>query len=132
MDAASPPADGPQRGEPERFGLPREWRVRSGAEIRSLMKRGERERTPSLDVFSAASPSSFPRFGLVVPKYGRRIVDRNRLKRRLRELARSELLPRLRQSGPATDVLVRTRPEAYDAGYDGLREELVSWVERRR
>lgn len=95
------------------------------------MRRGERERTPSLDVFSAASPSSFPRFGLVVPKHGRRIVDRNRLKRRLRELGRSELLPRLRRWTPATDVLVRTRPEAYDAGYDRLREELVSWAESR-
>lgn len=95
------------------------------------MRRGERERTPSLDVFSAASPSSFPRFGLVVPKYGRRIVERNRLKRRLRELGRSELLPRLRRSSSATDVLVRTRPEAYEVGYDRLREELVSWVERR-
>jgi ribonuclease P protein component len=95
------------------------------------MRRGERERTPSLDVFSAASPSSFPRFGLVVPKHGRRIVDRNRLKRRLRELGRREVLPRLRSSEQPTDVLVRTRPEAYEAGYDRLREELVRWVERR-
>ncbi len=94
------------------------------------MRRGERERTPSLDVFSAASPSSFPRFGLVVPKYGRRIVDRNRLKRRLRELGRLELLPRLRRSSQAKDVLVRTRPEAYESGYDRLREELVRWAER--
>jgi ribonuclease P protein component len=95
------------------------------------MRRGERERTPYMDVFSSASPSSFPRFGLVVPKYGRRIVDRNRLRRRLRDLGRREVLPRLRNADCGTDVLVRTRPDAYEAGYDRLREELVRWVERR-
>ena len=96
------------------------------------MRRGERQRTAFLDVFSAASPSSFPRFGVVVPRYGQRIVDRNRLKRRLREIARRELLPRLRQSNRIVDVLVRTRPNAYEAGYDRLRDELVRWVERGR
>ncbi len=95
------------------------------------MRRGERERTPFMDVFSAASPSSFPRFGVVVPKYGRRIVDRNRLKRRLRELGRREVLPRLRRAERAMDVLVRTRPDAYEVGYERLREELVRWVEGR-
>jgi ribonuclease P protein component len=95
------------------------------------MRRGERERTPHLDVYSAASPSHFPRFGLVVPKYGRRIVDRNLLRRRLREVGRREVLPRLRDAGCRLDVLVRTRPDAYSAGYDRLRDELVRWVERR-
>jgi ribonuclease P protein component len=58
-------------------------------------------------------------------------VQRNRLKRRLREIARTELLPALDRAQCAADVLVRARPEAYQAPYAALREELSSvghWV----
>jgi ribonuclease P protein component len=68
---------------------------------------------------------------LVVPRHRRRIVDRNLLKRRLREVLRREVLPRLRNREPAVDVLIRARREAYDAGYGALRAELIDWVERR-
>lgn len=84
-----------------------------------------------LDVFFAASPVDIPRFGLVVPKHRHRIVDRNRLKRRLREIARTEVLPRLREASVPMDVLVRARFEAYAAGYDVLRAELNQWLESR-
>ncbi|MEJ2542055.1 MAG: ribonuclease P protein component [Gemmatimonadota bacterium] len=131
MNAASPPAESPSRGEPDGYRFPRDQRIHSGQEIRRIMRRGKRERTTHLDVFSAASPSSFPRFGLVVPKHRRRIVDRNRLKRRLREIARLEILPGLRRAGCDLDVLVRARPHAYDAGYERLRDELTRWLEHR-
>jgi ribonuclease P protein component len=72
-----------------------------------------------------------PRVGVVVPKHKRRIVERNRLKRRLRELLRLEVLPRLDAAQLTVDVLVRARPEAYGASYAMLRDELVRWVERR-
>jgi ribonuclease P protein component len=68
---------------------------------------------------------------LVVPKHRHRIVDRNRLKRRLREILRRELLPRLRLRSAPADVLVRARREAYDASFEELRVELVEWVDRR-
>jgi len=60
------------------------------------------------------------RLALVVPKFGQTAVKRNRLKRRLRELARQHVLPK-----PASyDVLVRARREAYDATFDRLREAI--------
>jgi ribonuclease P protein component len=68
---------------------------------------------------------------LVVPRHRRRIVERNLLKRRLREVLRIEVLPRLRNQSAAVDVLVRARREAYEAGYPALRDELITWVERR-
>lgn len=111
--------------------LPRARRITRGAEIRALFRRGRRRKTAHLDVFDAASPVSYARVGLVVPRHGRRIVDRNRLKRRLRELLRQFILPRLDRAGLAVDVLVRARREAYDAGYRQLREELVEWADRR-
>ena len=67
----------------------------------------------------------------MVPLHRQGAVARNRLKRRLREIARLELLPRLDELGLAHDVLLRTRREAYDVDYDTLRHELVTWMERR-
>jgi ribonuclease P protein component len=46
---------------------------------------------------------------------------RNKLKRRLRELVRQELLP---QSARA-DVVIRCRPGAYARDYDALRLQIA-------
>lgn len=48
------------------------------------------------------SPLPHARVGFVVPKYGHSSVDRNRLKRRLRELVRTRLLPALRPRAAAS------------------------------
>jgi ribonuclease P protein component len=77
------------------------------------------------------SPAGFSRAGWVVPLHKHAAVERNRLKRRIRELVRLELLPRLDEREVTRDVLLRARREAYDAGYAELRDELVTWVERR-
>ncbi|HEU0012135.1 MAG TPA: ribonuclease P protein component [Longimicrobium sp.] len=113
----------------ERYGLPRQARITSGDEIRTLFRRGKRSRTRHLDAFVSPSPASFPRLGVVVPKHKRRIVERNRLKRRLREAGRTVVLPGLGNRGAALDVLVRARPEAYAATYAELRDELAALTE---
>lgn len=53
------------------------------------------------------------------------------MKRRLREILRREVLPRLEEAGLVLDVLVRARREAYDARFADLREELERWTDRR-
>ncbi len=111
--------------------FPRSRRLTQGSEIRAALKRGKRSRTPHLDVFDSASPASRSRIGLIVPRYGHRVVDRNRLKRRLREIARIELLPRLATPDRGLDVLVRARREAYEAAFAELRAELLDWWEQR-
>jgi ribonuclease P protein component len=119
-------------GKSVQYALPRAARITASEEIRTLFRRGKRRKTRHLDVFVSASPVPRSRIGLVVPKPrkktspdGKRIraaaVQRNRLKRRLREIARTELLPSLPCNA---DVLVRARPEAYGASFDSLREEL--------
>ncbi len=82
-----------------------------------------------MDVFDSASPVAHPRVGVVVPKHRRNSVERNRLKRRLREILRLEVLPRLGERNAYIDVLIRARREAYSATYDQLNDELTSWVE---
>ena len=123
MSAARPESDGP-RGAVVGQRLPRASRVRRSVEIRELLRRGKRERTTHLDVFFAASPVVRPRLGVLVPKHRHEIVERNCLKRRLRELGRTRVLPALRSAGRSMDVMVRARAEAYDASFAELRDEL--------
>jgi RNase P protein component len=64
-----------------------------------------------------------------VPRHQHSAVDRNKLKRRLRELARVELLPALR-SRESSDIAIRARREAYTAHLDALRRDIVTIRER--
>jgi ribonuclease P protein component len=76
--------------------------------------------TERLDARASASLLLHPRVGVVVPKYRRDIVERNRVKRRLRELARTRILPTL----GSIDILVRAKPEAYSASFEQLSVEV--------
>jgi ribonuclease P protein component len=67
--------------------------------------------------------------GIVVPRHRQTAVDRNRLKRRIRELVRIDLLPALK-ARPAVDVVIRARVEAYAAGFTALRADILT-VQRR-
>lgn len=80
-------------------------------------------------MFVSTSPVPRSRWGVVVPKHRHKIVHRNRLKRRLREIGRVEVLPRLEAAGLPLDVMVRARPEAYDAPFQALLEELTRVAE---
>jgi ribonuclease P protein component len=80
-------------------------------------------------VFVAGSPVFRVRLALVVPKHGHKIVERNRVRRWLREGARLELLPRCRDEGVELDVLIRARPNAYEAEYGQLKEEIRELAE---
>lgn len=55
-----------------------------------------------------------------MPRYKHSAVDRNRLKRRLREIGRRSILPEL----PPLDLVIRARPEAYGASFAELDGEL--------
>lgn len=65
----------------------------------------------------------------MVPKHRQTAVARNRLKRRLREIGRTRVLPELDRAGLTVDLLVRARPEAYGAAFEDLRGELDRLVE---
>ena len=75
------------------------------------------------------------RVGFVVPKHGQTAVRRNLLKRRLRDWARLEMLPRLGTNNgvQAIDVVIRARQPAYRAPEPALRQDfdrLVAAVTR--
>ena len=85
------------------------------------MTQGKRIRTRRFEFRITASPLSHPRVGFIVPKYKRSSVERNQLKRRLREIVRRELLTIL---PPAVDAVVRALPASYSADYAELASEL--------
>jgi ribonuclease P protein component len=77
-----------------------------------------------IEVRVLASPLLHSRAGIIVPKYKHTAVERNTLKRRLRELVRLRLLPAL-SAEPAADVVLRAFPTAYAASFASLERELV-------
>ncbi len=89
---------------------------------------GKRWRTEHLDVRATASPLSFARSGLVVPKHGQNGVERNKLKRQLRELVRTRILASSDIGG--VDLVVRALPAAYSASFEEL-EQQISGIARR-
>jgi ribonuclease P protein component len=80
------------------------------------------ERLNDFDVRALVSSRSYPRIGVIVPRYKHTAVDRNRLKRRLRELVRTRLLGEL----PAIDLVIRALPTAYAARFDALAAQVES------
>lgn len=83
--------------------------------------------TPHLDVRFSASVLPQPRIGLIVPKHKHPAVDRNRLRRRLRELIRIQLLPHFTRG----DALIRAKSDAYGVPFSSLRTEIDSiraWI----
>lgn len=66
-----------------------------------------------------------------MPLYGNGAVRRNRLKRRMREIARLHVLPHLDLADAHVDVLMRARREAYQADFEQLRDEIIRWLDRR-
>lgn len=60
------------------------------------------------------------RVAIVVPKFGFSAVRRNKLKRQLRELTRTHVLPR----AASADILLRAKRETYAATFEGLRQDV--------
>ncbi len=83
-------------------------------------------RSDSIDVRTLASPLTYPRVGIVVPRFRHTVVERNRVRRRLRELVRTLLLPTLRPQ----DVLLRAEPASYSLSFGELQREVEQIAER--
>lgn len=115
------PVQAPRRLTAER--LPRSSRIARAAELRAVMTQGKRRRTDHLDLFTRPSPVGCSRLAVIVPRHRHSAVQRNRLRRRLREIGRRQVLPVL---DPPTDLAVRARPTAYEATFETLRLELVT------
>ena len=76
---------------------------------------------PHLDLAWRPNSQGHVRIGIVVPRFGESAVARNRLRRRLREILRRDLVRTL----PPVDLVVRSKQSAYSARFAALRAELT-------
>ena len=111
----------------KKLGFPRSCRLTREADLESVRRTGKRMQTEHLEARASASLLLHARVGIVVPKYKQNIVERNRVRRRLRELVRLRLLPQTGQ----VDVLLRAKQAAYKSTFDQLATEvdqITTWV----
>jgi len=97
--------------------------VARATDIRRCLAKGRRRRYVFLEMIWADNALGHPRLGMIVPKLRQTAPERNRLRRRLREIWRRDV----QANQPAWDLMVRARREAYHASFDQLRAELVQW-----
>ena len=98
---------------PSSVGLPREVRVRRRADFTALRNSSGRVGSRYFNLRYAPNAFGHARLGLAISKQvSKRAVERNRLKRLLRESFRS-----VRHRLPAVDLVVMAREQA--AGMDG-------------
>ena len=107
--------------------LARRLRLGGAEDFRRVLGRGKRQRLGSLDLWWVPNEVGHPRLGLVVPKFQSTAVARNRLRRRLKEVARRVVLPRLEP----VDLVIRIRREAYGATAGQLAKDVDQWLETR-
>lgn len=112
------------RGALKPEALPRSWRLTRTSDLTAVLRTGYRRHTPRLDISWRGNELGHPRLGVVVPRHGRTAVRRNRLRRRLREMARRRILPRL----TSVDVVIRSKSPAYDAPLADLEGDLTGWL----
>ena len=74
----------------------------------------------------SSSPHAHLRVGIVVPRHRRSAVQRNTLKRRLRELVRLFVLP----LGMPMDLVIWAQRSAYEMSFDRLRQEIENLLSR--
>lgn len=82
-----------------------------------------------MDLYAAAGEREGARVGVIVPRFRRSAVARNRVRRRLKEIARRDWLPLAHRTGTNLDVILKARPAAYDSSFERLRDALLTKFE---
>lgn len=100
--------------------------LRRRADFEAIGRRGTARSTPLLVLRSLRTDRTETRIGLSTPRTLGGAVQRNRVRRRLRELVRT----RLEHIGPGWDLLLIARPAAGEAGHVELGEAIDALLAR--
>jgi ribonuclease P protein component len=106
----------------QRFGFGKDLRIRSRRDFVRIQKGGRKTHSANFVVLSTAQspPRASSRFGFSVSRRVGDAVERNRLKRRLRELCRLHR----REFAAARDFVLIAKPGAAELSYEDLVREL--------
>lgn len=100
--------------------------LRRKADFEALARRGRSRSDRLLQLRALRTDRGETRIGISTPRAIGGAVERNRARRRLRELMRE----RYATLPPGWDLLLIVRPEAARATYDELRQTLSALLER--
>ncbi|WP_414172869.1 ribonuclease P protein component [Clavibacter tessellarius] len=107
--------------------LARRNRVTSGADYRTIVRRGRRATTGTAVVYATTAPVDSPtRFGFIVSKKVGNAVIRNTVRRRLKAVS-AGLLPMV---PTGSSVVIRVLPGMEQTAWDTLQGEIASAVTR--
>lgn len=100
--------------------------LRRRADFEAIGRNGQARATPELVLRWMRTDRAESRIGLSTPRSLGGAVQRNRVRRRLRELVRA----RLERIGPGWDILLIARPAAGDASHAALEAAIDALLER--
>lgn len=104
--------------------LARENRLTSAADFKAAMKTGRKQSAEHLVIYIKRVDTSVPaRFGFLVSKLVGNAVRRNLVKRRLREIARTQL-----ESCEGRLVVIRALPGAAELSFSELSHEVLTSI----
>lgn len=110
--------------------LSRTHRLNKKQDIETVFKRGKSIYAGSLGLRLAPNRRSISRFTVIVSlKVSKKAVERNRLKRRLREIVRQEILPRAKDG---IDGIVLTQKPLLSLTFAELRELTLALFKKAR
>lgn len=102
----------------KKYGFPKKARLLRTTDYRKVYSQGRRRNLDFLIAFALATGKPLSRIGLTVPASLGGAVERNRLKRRLREAVRRHRS----QLGPGWDIVFNPRPAAKSVRFAQLEE----------
>ena len=100
--------------------------LRRRADFEAIGRNGQARATPQLVLRSMQTDRAESRIGLSTPKSLGGAVQRNRVRRRLRELVKA----RLERIGPGWDLLLIARPAAAEASHTELGAAIDALLDR--
>lgn len=107
--------------------LPKKFRLTKTKEIENLFKKGKSSFDKILGVKTLATENKISRFVIVVStKVSKKAVMRNKIKRRLHEIIRLNLL----KIKPGFDFFILALPAAKDCDYHTLEKSLQNHWQR--
>jgi ribonuclease P protein component len=115
-EASPVPAAGSARAQ-----FPRPARLRKHADFEQVYRSGQRLFSAHMTVFFLRRAGGPARVGFTVPRALGAAVERNRMRRRMREAVRLNR----RDIGDAVDVVIHPKKSVLAADFAGLREEMA-------
>ena len=106
-------------------GLGKERRLKKSRDIIRVFKRGERRETPFFSLLLRRNSLGYDRMAVVVNKKFGKAVERNRIRRRLKEIFR------LYRKDVGYDMVFYVKKEAKGASFEELKRAFLSSVEDR-